>query len=179
MININNFDLILRWIFGRIGCLLSGHLMFFISCTSIFLMLAVSIERSFIEDLRWFLHFFNFKFFYLRYYAIYKLLTVFENRLRINLTIIALCTFKGLFWASLPLFGWSYYSLEGALTSCSVEWTERSANVISFNITIFVVVYFVPVLGISFTSIKLVILVVSSRNMFLMIKFFVLFIIFS
>ena len=30
----------------------------------------------------------------------------------------------GFFWAIVPLFGWSEYSLEGAMISCSVEWNK-------------------------------------------------------
>jgi hypothetical protein len=58
-----------------------------------------------------------------------------------------------------PMFGWSHYSLEGALTSCSVEWFEKSFNVISYNISMFIFVYFIPLLIIFGTSLGLIILV--------------------
>ena len=34
----------------------------------------------------------------------------------------------GIFWAIIPLFGWSEYSLEGALISCSVEWNKKELH---------------------------------------------------
>jgi len=33
-----------------------------------------------------------------------------------------------------PMFGWSYYSLEDGLVSCSVEYNEKSINLISYNL---------------------------------------------
>lgn len=79
-----------------------------------------------------------------------------NTNLKLKLGAIAGCLLIGLFWATMPLVGWSHYSLEGAYTSCSVEWRERSLNVTSYNITIFGVVYLVPVLVILVTNIKLI-----------------------
>lgn len=59
----------------------------------------------------------------------------------------------------MPVFGWSYYSLEGALTSCSIEWHERSFNVISYNMTIFVATFIMPFGVIAITNIKLLLIV--------------------
>lgn len=58
--------------------------------------------------------------------------------------IVLLCSVLGLLWAVLPMMGWSYYDLEGALVSCSVKWNDRSFNVVSYNVTIFVTTYFLP-----------------------------------
>jgi len=58
-----------------------------------------------------------------------------------------------------PFFGWSYYSLEGALTSCSVEWSVRSFNVISYNMFIFVVTFLIPVFVIVFSNVGVLIIV--------------------
>ena len=68
---------------------------------------------------------------------------------------IIICFLFGFICAAPPLFGWSYFSMEGALTSCSVEWAERSTNVISYNIFIFIVSFFGPLVIISYTNIKL------------------------
>ena len=62
----------------------------------------------------------------------------------------------GLFWAIVPMFGWSYYSLEGAFTSCGVEWEDRSFNVVTYNIAIFAGVYFIPLVVLLFTGILLI-----------------------
>lgn len=76
--------------------------------------------------------------------------------LKLKISAVFGCILIGLFWATMPLLGWSHYSLEGAYTSCSVEWRERSASVTSYNITIFGVVYLVPVVLIVFTNARLV-----------------------
>ena len=36
---------ILRWVFEKIGCYISGSLMYFIGCTSIYLLVVLSVER--------------------------------------------------------------------------------------------------------------------------------------
>lgn len=65
------------------------------------------------------------------------------NKKKITLTI-SLSIFAGLLWSTFPLLGWSHYSLEDSLTSCSVEWKERSLNVTSYNIMIFIFVFAIP-----------------------------------
>jgi hypothetical protein len=62
----------------------------------------------------------------------------------------------GLFWALGPLFGWSEYSLEGAMISCSVEWNKRTLLVMSYNTSIAVFVYFFPLISIILTNGKMV-----------------------
>jgi hypothetical protein len=60
----------------------------------------------------------------------------------------------GLFWSVAPLFGWSEYSLEGAMISCSVEWNKKTASVMSYNITIAIFVFLVPMLVFIITNIQ-------------------------
>ena len=60
----------------------------------------------------------------------------------------------GLFWAMAPFFGWSEYSLEGAMISCSVEWNKLTPSVMSYNIVIILFVYFIPISVLIFTSSK-------------------------
>jgi len=59
------------------------------------------------------------------------------------------------FWAMMPLFGWSYYSQESSLTSCCVEWLDRSIQVVSYNVTIFIFIFFLPIGIILYTQIKI------------------------
>ena len=59
-----------------------------------------------------------------------------------------------LFWSIVPLFGWSHYSLEGALTSCSVEWVEKSNNVTSYNVILFIFGYIMPISIIIYSNIE-------------------------
>ncbi len=61
----------------------------------------------------------------------------------------------GLFWSIMPLIGWSYYSLEENFTTCSVEWKDQSPNVLSYNVCMFIFVFFVPLSIIVFTSYRL------------------------
>ena len=69
------------------------------------------------------------------------------------------------FFAIMPAFGWSEYSLEGIMISCSVEWDEKKASVVSYNITIFVFVFVLPISLIIYTNVKLI-SYVSSNNLF-------------
>ena len=93
-----------KWTFKKIGCILSGFVMYFIGCTSIYLMAAISFER---------------------FYIIHKPMSVRTINKRLTTGAIIACGLFGAFWSAMPVFGWSYYSLEGALTSCSVEWHEK------------------------------------------------------
>ena len=65
----------------------------------------------------------------------------------------------GLFWSILPLIGWSHYSLEDNKIICSVEWKQESFNVISYNISIFVFVFILPIIIIMYTSYKIFLIV--------------------
>ena len=130
--------LISRWIFDESGCIFSGYVMYFIGITSIYILVSLSLER---------------------YYIINSQV---KNRFISKKTVVRLvcfCVMKGLFWSSLPLLGWSYYSLEGAMTSCSVEWNERSINVVSYNMCMFFFVYLVPLVVICVSNVKLIMMV--------------------
>ena len=49
-----------------------------------------------------------------------------------------------LFWSTMPILGWSYYSLEDGYISCSVEYNEKSLNVISYNFGMLIFVFILP-----------------------------------
>ena len=76
-----------------------------------------------------------------------------------TLIAILVSLFMGIFWSAAPIFGWSHYSLEGALISCSVEWHKRTASVLSYNIVITVFVYILPLIVFTFTSIRIFVMV--------------------
>ncbi|RNA28801.1 melanopsin [Brachionus plicatilis] len=126
-----------RWLFQEIGCMISGFMMYLIGCTSIYIMALVSLER---------------------YCLIYN---SFKTKIDVHQVVfsVLLCFILGFIWAILPIFGWSHYSLEGAYTSCSVEWNEKSFNVVSYNITIFITVFIIPIAVISFTNLKLIFMI--------------------
>ncbi|XP_052405354.1 teleost multiple tissue opsin a [Carassius gibelio] len=60
-----------------------------------------------------------------------------------------------LIWTVPPLFGWSRYGPEGPGTTCSVDWTTKTANNISYIICLFIFCLIVPFLVIVFCYGKL------------------------
>ena len=79
------------------------------------------------------------------------------------MTIVA-CVFGSALWAILPLFGWSYYKAEGLRMSCSVEWENHEANVLSYNITIFLLAFVVPVIVLIVANVKIIKTVSNSNS---------------
>ncbi len=88
-----------------------------------------------------------------------------SNKLILKLTLISLAL--SLFWSMAPMFGWSYYSLEDGLVSCSVEYNEKSINVISYNVGMFIFTFFLPFAIIIAANLKSLLIV--SNLYFLMI----------
>jgi hypothetical protein len=97
--------------------------------------------------------------FFDRFFVVYNPYS--ENVFSLKITIISLiiCATLSLLWCVLPYLGWSYYSLEGAKISCSVEWETRTLNVVSYNITIFSFVFLVPLIIIVITNTKILLMV--------------------
>jgi hypothetical protein len=91
---------------------------------------------------------------YTRYKAVSDPLSANTNTERKMLSAIGLSLGCGAFWSITPLLGWSHYSLEGALISCSVEWNEKTPSVLSYNIAITIFVYLLPLCTFFFTSAK-------------------------
>jgi hypothetical protein len=87
---------------------MSAFVMYFIGCTSVYIVCAASFER---------------------YYTIKNATSFKKLSNKFYLVTSFACVALGFFWASAPLFGWSRYSLEDLETSCSVEWRERSLSV--------------------------------------------------
>lgn len=124
-----------RWIWAYQSCIFTAFFMYWIGCSSIYLLVALSIERL---------------------YIIYEPLSVRYVNRSLYVKAVVACILLGLVWPLLPLFGWSHYSFEGYDTSCSVEWSERSMNVISYNITILFFVFVIPLLILVYTNVKLI-----------------------
>lgn len=68
---------------------------------------------------------------------------------------IALSWGYSLIWTLPPLLGWSHYGPEGPGTTCSVDWTAKTANNISYIVCLFVFCLIVPFLVIVFCYGKL------------------------
>ena len=67
----------------------------------------------------------------------------------------------GLFWSAAPLVGFSYYSLDSSLISCSIEWKERNTCVIIYNLALFFFVFFIPFCMIIFTNTMSILIVIN------------------
>lgn len=82
------------------------------------------------------------------------------NRKFSAITVLA-CIIVSAFWAFVPFLGWSHYTLEGANISCSIGWRSRSFNVLSYNLTVFLFVYIIPIAVLILTNIKIIFLVIN------------------
>ena len=98
---------------------------------------------------------------YERYFILKSSMNVKKLNLKVLSTGVFISILMGLFWATMPVIGWSHYSLEDSRVSCAIEWKERTLNVISYNVCIFILVFGIPF---SFTIISNVksILIVSA-----------------
>lgn len=133
-----------RWVFGRLGCYSSGWVMYTIGMMQIYLMTAISFER---------------------YYIIYKPMSIKDINFRSTSIAVGVCFLAAAFWATVPFLGWSHYSLEGALTSCSVEWAERSFSVTSYNVCIFIFGFIAPFGFIIYCNFQLMKIIKAMPNM--------------
>ena len=71
-----------------------------------------------------------------------------------------------------PLLGWSSYGLEGAGTSCSVSWTERSPQSHAYIICLFIFCLGLPVLVMVYSYGRLLCAVKQVRPGLLLICFY-------
>ncbi len=79
-----------------------------------------------------------------RYYVLKKPLNMNKITNKKVVTAIVISVIFSLFWTLMPLLGWSKYTLEDGLTGCSIEWKPTDLNVISYNISMFIFVFFLP-----------------------------------
>lgn len=112
-----------KWIFGETGCIACGFYGFLAGISQIWCLFAFSVERYIAT---------NYKKFYKTIPSIYY-----------TLTIIAMIGI-GLFWACMPLLGWSQYGLEAPGTSCSVDYSVATDQYRSLLISMCLVTYGAP-----------------------------------
>lgn len=79
-----------------------------------------------------------------RYYILYKTINVKRMKSKIAVRSIIISILLSLFWSTAPLLGWSHYTLEDGLVSCSVEYKDTSLNVFSYNVCMFIFVFIIP-----------------------------------
>ena len=121
-----------------LACQLNGFLMYFVGCMQTFLMAAISFER---------------------YYVIKTPILATKFKPKLMLKAVLGCVALSLFWSAMPLIGWSRYSFEESRTGCCIEYRDRSFNVISYNIAIFVFVFLLPFGFILVSNIRLLLTV--------------------
>ncbi|CAF1323374.1 unnamed protein product [Adineta steineri] len=134
-----------QWLYGKYLCYYEGFIAYSVGMIGLYLLTALSLNRYWI------------------------IVTPVQSKYSTFQTIyvsIFLAIVGGLFWAIVPMFGWNYYTLEGVLTSCSVRWQDRTLNVISYNICMFLFGYIVPLFILIFcnTKIYLEVFNVSKRS---------------
>lgn len=132
------------WVFGRMGCYVSGFIMYTVGMMQIYLMAAISFER---------------------FYIIYKPMAIKDINFKSTAIGVFVCFLLAFFWSFVPLIGWSYYTLEGSLISCSVEWADRSFNVASYNFSLFVFGFIFPMGLIVYCNYQLMKIIKAMPNM--------------
>ena len=90
-----------------------------------------------------------------RYLSIFYSAEKFKLGFKFSFLLIGICVLLGIFWAVLPIIGWSQYSLESQKTSCCIEWSSKSASTVSYNIALFLFVFILPLVIMTFTSFKM------------------------
>ena len=127
-----------KWIWSRSVCIFSGFLVYFVGCIQVYLMVIIS---------------------YVRFIILKKPKNKKKIKLRFIVKSVLISIMISLFWSTAPIFGWSHYSLEDSFVSCSVEFNEKSLNVISYNISMFIFVFLVPFGIIIYTNTRSLLLV--------------------
>lgn len=127
-----------KWIWSKLICIFCGVVIYFIGCLQIFLMVSIS---------------------YVRYYILVAPINEHINNTNLVVGPSIISISLSLFWSIVPIFGWSYYSLEDGYVSCSVEYNEKNFNVISYNIGMFVCVFLIPLSMIIITNFKTILFV--------------------
>ncbi|XP_067673907.1 opsin-5-like [Haliotis asinina] len=96
-----------RFLYGEIGCLIQAFTTFILALSDMKTLVGLSVYRY-----------------------IYMCWPHLKHRLTVDFTkkVIAGLWLYSLFWAVMPLVGWSRYALEPFGTSCSIDWTLRTIN---------------------------------------------------
>lgn len=100
-------------------------------------------------------------------YDRYRTLTVYNKHgpdYRKPLLAVGGSWLYSLIWTVPPLLGWSSYGLEGAGTSCSVSWTQRTAQSHAYIICLFIFCLGIPVLIMVYCYGRLLYAVKQVRN---------------
>ena len=150
-----------KWILDEFGCDFSSSIMVYVGASSIYTMSLISYDRQAClqpDSRRVYClsDFFQIEHTKKRYKRLKNLFV--DNGLGLSfIGAVGLCigfSFLSIFWAILPVFGVSEYVLEGALTSCSLDWTNKSLVSFIYVICLFVFVYVLPLAQIIYCNCK-------------------------
>lgn len=114
-----------RWIYGDYGCKATAFVATWSGLTSIMNLSLAGYER------------------YIALVFLYKSQQTFTRRRAIRATVAM--WLYALFWATMPLCGWSGFEPEGVGTSCSLRWKSRDNLDLSYNICLIFACYVLPV----------------------------------
>lgn len=129
---------LLRWRWSKLGCIFSGYVIYFVGCMQVYSMVAIS---------------------YVRYNILKNNKNGQTSDSKLVLKSIIISILLSGFWSTVPIVGWSYYSLEDSFVSCAVEYNERSLNVISYNICMFLFVFIFPLALIIYSNVMSLLIV--------------------
>lgn len=68
---------------------------------------------------------------------------------------ILLCLFMSAFWSTMPFFGWSSYTKNGVETSCTPDWKSSEFGVVTYNFSVFVIVFLIPLFFMTAINLKM------------------------
>ncbi|CAH1788530.1 unnamed protein product [Owenia fusiformis] len=119
------------WKFGMIGCQLYGMMGSFLGYASINILTLIAVLRYIVMRHRAQAIWINTK------------TTVLKGLVAVNVA--------ALFWSITPFIGWGQFDIEPTKTSCTVKFWDKSANVLSYIISIFLFNFVIPMVLILFT----------------------------
>lgn len=118
------------WFAGDFMCTWEGFTVYFIGCSQVYLMTAIAIDR---------------------YIVIAQPLKASLITKRVAALSVVACFGGGLFWALLPLLGWSSYGLESSGTFCGLHYQDGSRSYITL---MFIFVFLVPIVAVVYSYYK-------------------------
>lgn len=78
-------------------------------------------------------------------------------------SLILACLALSLFWSLAPFFGWSHYTFNAVRTSCAPEWKSADIVVVSYNLSVFLCVFLLPLSFVLIINMRLLHLVSLSH----------------
>ncbi|XP_071145218.1 opsin-VA-like [Mytilus edulis] len=125
------------FVWGFSVCIFQGFVMYFGSISSMYILTAISVNR---------------------YIVIVIKRTLSQKKVKYMQSILALvfCYIFGLFWSGIPFSGWTRYEYEAIGTTCSVAFNSADYLILSYNISIFIFCYLLPVLTMIYCYINIV-----------------------